>query len=242
MNSNLNRRMLLQFAALSPLLVTLRPAKAEPRFGPPDVGKGPFTLPPLAYSFKDLEPHIDKETMEIHHDRHHAGYVKNLNGIAATTPEVASKSPLELVKNLDAVPEAVRTAVRNNAGGHVNHTMFWEIMKPRGGGQPTGAIADAIKGTFGTFDALMTKFNDAGAKRFGSGWVWLVKTKDGKMDVITTANQDSPFTEGHYPILGNDVWEHAYYLQYQNRRADYLKAWWNVVNWDTVNRRLAEAG
>lgn len=243
MNQNLTRRGLLQVAALSPLVLALRPAGAAPLLvAPPDTGKGPFTLPPLTYKFQDLEPHIDKMTMEIHHDRHHATYVKNLNDLAAKTPEVAGKSPIELIKSLDAIPEAARMGVRNNAGGHVNHTMFWEIMKPKSGGEPTGAIADVIKGTFGTHAAFMEKFNDAGAKRFGSGWVWLVKTKDGKIDIITTANQDNPMTDGHFPILGNDVWEHAYYLKYQNKRADYLKAWWNTINWEAVNRRLTMAG
>jgi superoxide dismutase, Fe-Mn family len=243
MNQNLTRRGLLRVAALSPVVFALRPVEASPLVvAPPDTGKGPFTLPPLPYKFGDLQPHIDKTTMEIHHDRHHATYVKNLNDAAAKSPEVAGKSPVELIKNLDALPEAVRTPVRNNAGGHVNHTMFWEIMKPKGGGEPTGPIADVIKGTFGTHAAFMEKFNDAGAKRFGSGWVWLVKTKDGKIEVVTTPNQDNPMMEGHYPILGNDVWEHAYYLKYQNKRADYLKAWWNTVNWEAINRRLSAAG
>lgn len=208
----------------------------------PETGNGPFALPPLTYLFKALEPHIDARTMEIHHDKHHAAYVKNLNDAAAKAPEIAMKSPEELIRNLNAVPDAVRTTVRNNAGGHVNHTMFWAIMKPKGGGPPTGAIGDAIKGTFGNFDTFQTAFNDAGVKRFGSGWVWLVKNKAGQMEIVTTPNQDNPMMDGAYPILGNDVWEHAYYLKYQNKRADYLKAWWNTVNWDAVNARLAMAG
>jgi Fe-Mn family superoxide dismutase len=201
-----------------------------------------FELPPLPYAYDALEPTIDTATMQIHHDKHHAAYVNNLNAALDKHPEFEVKDLNDLVMNLDKVPEDIRTAVRNNAGGHWNHSMFWEIMKPKAGGEPTGAIADTIKGTFGSFASFTEKFNDAGAKRFGSGWVWLVKTKDGKIEIIKTPNQDSPYMEGHYPILGNYVWELAYYLKYQNRRADYLKAWWNVVNWEAVNRRLAEAG
>jgi Fe-Mn family superoxide dismutase len=242
-NGSITRRRLLQVAAITPVIAVWHAHTTEALAGERQgTVKGPFVLPPLLYGTKELEPHIDRQTMEIHHGKHHAAYVTNLNNVAATTPEVAAKSPLQLVKDLNAVPEAVRTAVRNNAGGHVNHTMFWEIMKPKGGGEPTGAIADVIKGTFGTHAAFMEKFNDAGTKRFGSGWVWLVKTKEGKIEIVTTANQDNPLSDGHYPILGNDVWEHAYYLKYQNKRADYLKAWWNTINWEAVNKRLAEAG
>ncbi len=248
-NSSVSRRALLRgslfaapFAALAlPALLENGAARSQAA-APPDTGTGPFTLAPLPYSFKALEPHIDARTMEIHHDKHHATYVKNLNTAAATAPEIATKTPEELIKNLDAVPESVRTAVRNNAGGHVNHTMFWAIMKPKGGGMPTGAARDAIAGTFGSFDKFTTAFNEAGAKRFGSGWVWLVKNKAGQMEIVTTPNQDNPMMDGAYPILGNDVWEHAYYLKYQNRRPDYLKAWWNTVNWDAVNARIAKAG
>jgi superoxide dismutase, Fe-Mn family len=245
MSNPLTRRSLLRAALVTPAAVGIVPvaAFARPQGAPktPDVGQGPFALGPLPYPYNALEPHIDAMTMEIHHDRHHATYVKNLNDFAAKSPEVAKMSAVDLVKNLDKLPEAIRTGVRNNAGGHLNHTMFWEIMKPRGGGEPTGPIADGIKGTFGSFDKFQTAFNDAGAKRFGSGWVWLVRTKDGKMEIVTTPNQDNPIMDGHYPILGNDVWEHAYYLKYQNKRADYLKAWWNTVNWEAVNKRLAEA-
>ena len=196
-------------------------------------------LPPLPYKFDALEPHIDALTMEIHHDRHHATYVKNLNDAVAKAPILAGKTPEDMLRNLGKVPESVRTAVRNNAGGHVNHTLFWTLMTPGGGGEPTGPIADAIKGTFGSFAAFQTAFDEAGVKRFGSGWVWLV-TKGGKMEITSTPNQDSPLLSEYksYPILGNDVWEHAYYLKYQNKRADYLKAWWNVINWSTVNQRL----
>jgi Fe-Mn family superoxide dismutase len=197
-------------------------------------------LPPLPYDYDALEPHIDAQTMQIHHDKHHAAYVNNLNAALANYPDLQDKSAEDLVKNLNSVPEAIRTAVRNNAGGHVNHTMFWKIMGPNGGGAPTGAIAAAINEAFGDFETFKTQFNEAGTKRFGSGWAWLVRGSDGKLAVISTANQDNPMSDGQYPIMGNDVWEHAYYLKYQNRRPDYLAAWWNVVNWDEVNRRFAQ--
>ena len=195
-------------------------------------------LPPLPYDFGALEPHIDAQTMQIHHDKHHGTYVTNLNAAVEKHAELGSKSAEDLIKNLNAVPEDVRTAVRNNGGGHVNHSMFWQIMAPKAGGEPSGKVGDAIKQTFGSFADFQTKFNDAGTKRFGSGWVWLVRTKDGKLDIISTANQDNPMMEGHWPIMGNDVWEHAYYLKYKNVRADYLKAWWNVVNWKEVEKRF----
>jgi Fe-Mn family superoxide dismutase len=197
-------------------------------------------LPPLPYAFDALEPHIDAKTMEIHHGKHHAAYVNNLNAALEKHPELAKKSAEELIAGLNAVPEAIRTAVRNNGGGHVNHTMFWKLMKPRGGGDPDGPIAEAIQKDFGGFSSFQEKFNAAGAGRFGSGWVWLV-LRNGKLDIMSTPNQDSPLSEGLYPILGNDVWEHAYYLKYQNRRPDYLKAWWNTLDWAEVNRRFAEA-
>ncbi len=199
-------------------------------------------LPPLPYAYDALEPHIDSQTMQIHHDKHHAAYVNNLNTALEKYPDLQGKDAEDLIRNLDSVPEDIRTAVRNNGGGHVNHTMFWQIMGPNGSGQPTGALADAINDTFGSFDEFKKQFNDAGTKRFGSGWVWLVRTGDGKLQIVSTANQDNPLSEGHYPILGNDVWEHAYYLKYQNRRPDYLNAWWNVVNWEEVNRRFEQAG
>ena len=195
-------------------------------------------LPPLPYDFGALEPHIDAQTMQIHHDKHHGTYVTNLNAAVEKHAELGSKSPEDLIKNLNAVPEDVRTAVRNNGGGHVNHSMFWQIMAAKAGGEPSGKVGDAIKQTFGSFAEFQTKFNDAGTKRFGSGWVWLVRTKDGKLDIISTTNQDNPIMEGHWPIMGNDVWEHAYYLKYKNVRADYLKAWWNVVNWKEVEKRF----
>ncbi|RYG88970.1 MAG: superoxide dismutase, partial [Alphaproteobacteria bacterium] len=206
----------------------------------------PYTLPPLGYKFDALEPFIDKKTMEIHHDKHHATYVKNLNDAIAKAPELSGKTPEQLITMLGDVPEAIRTTVRNNAGGHVNHTMFWALMTPVKGrktpAQPMGALGDAIKGTFGSVENFQTAFNDAGAKRFGSGWVWLARDKDGKLTILSTPNQDNPMmTEygGITPIMGNDVWEHAYYLKYQNRRPDYLKAWWNTVNWDAVASRFA---
>ena len=193
-------------------------------------------LPPLPYDRAALEPVIDTQTMKLHHDMHHAAYVKNLNAALEKHPELASKSAEDLVKNLSTVPEDIRGAVRNNGGGHVNHSMFWNIMKPQGGGAPSGKLADAIKNTFGNVKGLQEKINDAGLKQFGSGWTWLASNK-GVLTVMSTPNQDSPLTQGLYPVLGNDVWEHAYYLKYQNRRAEYLGAWWNVVNWEEVGKR-----
>ena len=201
-----------------------------------------YEVPTLPYAYDALEPHIDKETMTLHHDKHHQAYVTNLNAAIEKHPELGSKSPEELIKNLDAIPEDIRPAVRNNGGGHVNHSMFWEIMKPGGGGTPAGPLAEAINTTFGSLDALKTAFNDAGVKRFGSGWTWLVKTADGKLAVVSTANQDNPMSEGHTPIMGNDVWEHAYYLKYNNRRPEYLAAWWNTVNWEVITKRFEAAG
>ncbi len=200
-----------------------------------------FQLPPLPYNYNALEPYIDAETMQFHHDKHHAAYVNNLNTAVDKYPQLKSRSVEELIRNLSSLPEDIRTTVRDNGGGHVNHTMFWEIMSPDGGGEPTGAIATAINSTFGSLDAFKQQFNDAGSKRFGSGWAWLVRTSDGKLQVTSTANQDSPLMEGMYPILGNDVWEHAYYLKYRNNRAEYLKQWWNVVNWNEVNNRFEQA-
>ncbi len=198
-------------------------------------------LPPLPYAANALELAIDEQTMTIHHDKHHQTYVTNLNAALEKAPELASKTAEELIRDLGSVPEEIRAAVRNNGGGHVNHTMFWEIMSPSGGGEPTGAIADAISESFGDFATLKTQFSEAGVKRFGSGWVWLVKGADGKLQIVSTPNQDNPLMEGHFPILGNDVWEHAYYLRYQNLRPKYLEAWWNVINWDEVNKRFAQA-
>ena len=200
----------------------------------------PFSLPPLPYPTDALEPHIDKVTMEIHHGKHHNAYVTNLNKALESAPNLASKTIEELLANNCAiVPDNIKTAVRNNGGGHINHSMFWTIMGPKAGGQPSGALADAIKSTFGGFDQFKEKINNAGVARFGSGWAWLVRDSSGKLDIISTANQDSPVMEGKFPVMGVDVWEHAYYLKYQNRRPDYLGAWWNVVNWPAIEKRFA---
>jgi Fe-Mn family superoxide dismutase len=200
-----------------------------------------FEVPPLPYAYDALEPYIDKETMTLHHDKHHAAYVTNLNAAIEKHAALASRAAEDLLRDLNAVPEDIRTAVRNNGGGHVNHAMFWTIMGPKRGGEPTGALGDSIKGAFGDFESFKKLFNDTGTKQFGSGWVWLCRGKDGKLSVASTANQDNPMSAGMTPIMGNDVWEHAYYLKYQNRRAEYLAAWWNVVNWDAVARRFSEA-
>jgi len=199
-----------------------------------------FELPPLPYDYNALEPYIDTQTMQLHHDKHHQAYVTNANNALQGYDQFASMSVDDLLRKINQVPESIRTALRNNAGGHSNHTMFWNIMKPNGGGQPGGDLANAIQQAFGSFDAFKTAFNDAGTKRFGSGWAWLVLDSSGKLQVISTANQDSPLMDGLYPVMGNDVWEHAYYLKYQNRRPDYLNAWWNVVNWDEVARRYGQ--
>jgi Fe-Mn family superoxide dismutase len=200
-----------------------------------------FKLPPLPYAYNALEPHIDASTMKFHHDKHHAAYVKNLNTAINKYPKLKTKTLEQLLQNLGELPQDIQTTVRNNGGGHLNHTMFWQIMSPQGGGAPKGAIASAINQSFGSFENFKTQFNEVGAKHFGSGWVWLVSGKDGKLKIITTANQDSPLSQGLYPIMGNDVWEHAYYLKYQNRRVDYLLAWWNVVNWTEINKRFERA-
>jgi Fe-Mn family superoxide dismutase len=195
------------------------------------------SLPPLPYPHDALEPHIDKQTMEIHHGKHHAAYVNNLNAALEKHPELQSKSVEDLIAGLSTVPEAIRGAVRNNGGGHANHTMFWQIMGPNAGGAPTGAIADAINGSFGSLDKLKEELKKAAVGRFGSGWAWVIES-GGKLTVESTANQDSPLMEGKKPVFGIDVWEHAYYLKYQNRRPDYIDAWWNVVNWAEINKRL----
>jgi Fe-Mn family superoxide dismutase len=199
-----------------------------------------FELPPLPYSYDALEPYIDTQTMHLHHDKHHATYVNNLNAALQSHP-FANLPVEEVVRRLNEVPENIRTTVRNNVGGHVKHTMFWEIMTPGGSKEPTGELAAAINGKFGSLDAFKAALNDAGVKRFGSGWAWLILNKRSELEITSTANQDSPLMEDAFPILGNDVWEHAYYLKYQNRRPDYLSAWWNVVNWDQVGKRYARA-
>jgi superoxide dismutase, Fe-Mn family len=199
-----------------------------------------FKLPALTYDYNALEPHIDAATMKFHHDKHHAAYVKNLNAAVTKYPELKTKTIEQLLTSLNTLPKDIQTTVRNNGGGHYNHTMYWQIMGPKGGGKPTGAIAAAIEKQFGSFDTFKTQFNEAGTKLFGSGWVWLVN-QQGQLKIITTPNQDSPISQGIYPIMGNDVWEHAYYLKYQNRRPDYLAAWWNVINWTEVNNRFAKS-
>ena len=202
-------------------------------------GYMPFTLPALPYPSDALEPHIDKMTMEIHHGKHHNAYVTNLNKALESAPQLANASVEELLaNNCSAVPENIRTAVRNNGGGHINHSMFWQIMGPNAGGQPVGSVGDAIQSAFGGFDPFKEKFAAAATGRFGSGWAWLIKDASGKLEITSTANQDSPVMEGKFPVMGLDVWEHAYYLKYQNRRPDYVSAWWNVVNWKEVERRF----
>jgi Fe-Mn family superoxide dismutase len=194
-------------------------------------------LPPLPYAYNALEPHVDETTMRIHHDKHHGAYVTNLNAALEKHPSLQAKSIEDLLRGIGTVPEEIRTAVRNNGGGHANHTMFWEIMAPGGAGQPSGRLLDAITGAFGSFDAFKEQFAKIAMGRFGSGWAWLVQA-GGKLAIESTANQDSPLMEGKWPVFGLDVWEHAYYLKYQNRRADYVGAWWNVLNWAEVAKRL----
>jgi len=198
----------------------------------------PFTLPALPYGYDALEPHIDARTMEIHHTKHHQAYVNNLNAALEKAPQLEGKSLDDLMKNINGVPDAVRTAVRNNGGGHWNHSQFWEWMGPKRGGEPSGRLADAIKSSFGDFAKFKEQFAAAATGRFGSGWAWLIDDGNGKLSITSTPNQDNPLMEGKKAILGLDVWEHAYYLKYQNRRPDYIGAWWNVVNWDAVAKKL----
>jgi Fe-Mn family superoxide dismutase len=220
-------------AAIADRVFISEVAAAEAKLG--------YTLPKLPYAVNALEPHIDAKTMEIHHGKHHAAYVDNLNKALASHPELKKKDPVTLLREIDDVPADIRQAVINNGGGHVNHSLFWQMMAPKAGGAPKGDVAKVIEKSFGSFDAFKTQFADAGMKRFGSGWAWLIAEPDGKLSIISTANQDSPLMEGQSPILGLDVWEHAYYLKHQNRRADYITAWWNVVNWDFVNELYAKA-
>jgi superoxide dismutase, Fe-Mn family len=200
-----------------------------------------FELPPLPYAYDALAPTIDVETMHVHHDLHHATYVKNADAAVEGRAELAGRSAEDLLRSLDTVPAEVRTAVRNNVGGHVNHSLFWTCMGPAGGGGPTGEVAEAIDSVFGSFESFKTTFNNGGATRFGSGWVWLVLNREGRLEVTSTPNQDTPISEGAEVLLVNDVWEHAYYLTYRNRRPEYLAAWWNVVDWDGVAQRFAQA-
>jgi superoxide dismutase, Fe-Mn family len=197
-----------------------------------------YTLPPLSYPYNALEPHIDARTMEIHHTKHHQAYINNVNNAIKGKPELENKSVEDLISNLNVVPEDIRNVVRNNGGGHANHTLFWTVIGPKAGGNPSGKVASAIDQSFGSFDAFKEKFAQAATTRFGSGWAWLCFGKDGKLEVSSTANQDSPIMEGKTPLLGIDVWEHAYYLHYQNRRPDYIAAFWNVVNWQEVEKRF----
>jgi superoxide dismutase, Fe-Mn family len=201
----------------------------------------PYTLPPLPYDYNALEPHIDEQTMRIHHDKHHQAYINNLNAALEKHPDLAAKSVEELIANLDAVPEDARTAVRNNGGGHANHTFFWELMRPGGAREPDGALAQAIDKSFTSFASFKEQFAKACGGRFGSGWGWLTVAKGGALAIESTPNQDSPLMSGRTPVIGCDVWEHAYYLKYQNRRPDYVSAWWNVVNWTEAGKRFAQA-
>lgn len=201
-----------------------------------------FTLPPLPYDYAALEPNIDARTMEIHHTKHHQGYVNNLNAALEKAPALQSKTLDALISDLGAVPDSIRTAVRNNGGGHWNHSMFWTIMAPKAGGDPGGPFAEALKRSFGDFAKFKEQFNAAASSRFGSGWAWVTADASGALKIESTPNQDNPLMEGRYPVMGVDVWEHAYYLKYQNRRADYLAAWWNVVNWGEVAKRFEGRG
>ncbi|MCW3477495.1 superoxide dismutase [Limobrevibacterium gyesilva] len=232
--TRLSRRTALFTAAAATVAATLRvrPARAQ--------AAGPYSLPPLPYGFDANEPHIDAQTMMIHHDRHHAAYVANLNAAVKDYPQLAAMSPDALVARLADIPEQVRTAIRNNGGGHVNHSMFWQIMGGKGGA-PAGALADAINRDFGGFEALKTQFNRTGAGVFGSGWVFVTVTREGKLALAPRPNQDTPLMDGGRVLFGNDVWEHAYYLKYQNRRPDYLAAWWNVLDWTKVAARYDQA-
>jgi Fe-Mn family superoxide dismutase len=203
--------------------------------------EGPFILPPLPYAYNALEPYIDEETMKFHHDKHHAAYTKNLNTAVNRYPELKNQDPEDLLRNLNELPTDIRETVRNNGGGYVNHQMFWSIMTPESEKTPQGNLAKAIKQKFGSVEAFQSEFNQAGMTKFGSGWAWLVLDQNQQLQVINTANQDSPLTMGMYPIMGNDVWEHAYYLKYKNDRAQYLSQWWNIVNWTEVNNRFEKA-
>jgi Fe-Mn family superoxide dismutase len=224
-------------AALGTFPAAARAQSDEPQNESEDT----FELPPLPYDYNALEPYIDAETMRFHHDKHHASYTRKLNAAVAKYPTLQTMSAEELLRNISSVPEDIRKTVRQNGGGYVNHKMYWEIMTPDGGGEPTGALATAIDDVFGSFDAFKEEFNKAGRQRFGSGWAWLVRNREGKLEVMNTPNQDSPLMQGLDPIMGNDVWEHAYYLTYRNSRGEYLEQWWNVVNWEEVGKRFEQA-
>ena len=235
----INRRQAIHKTALLGAAVTVGSSLITPPVQAADA-PGPFTLPPLGYAFDALEPYIDPQTMQIHHDKHHATYVMNLNKAVANIPTLATQSVESLLKDLNAIPEAVRPAVRNHGGGHANHSLFWQLLKKNGGGKPGGELARAIDKKFGSFTAFQDKFTEAATKQFGSGWAWLSLGADGELLVEATPNQDSPLSAGRTPLLGIDVWEHAYYLKYQNRRADYITAFYNVINWDAVAGRFAK--
>lgn len=229
-------------ALLSATVATLSPLGDLPaQTASSQTNHDPFKVPPLSYAFDALEPHIDARTMQIHHDKHHAAYVTNLNKAVANFPDVAKKSVEELVRNLDSVPEKIRTAVRNNGGGHLNHSLFWQMMKKNGGGQPKGELARAFEKRFGGFDRFKETFSEAATKQFGSGWAWLALDKNKELSVEGTPNQDSPLSSGKIPLLGIDVWEHAYYLKYQNKRAEYIAAFFEVINWDFVTDRFQKS-
>jgi Fe-Mn family superoxide dismutase len=232
--------LVLAIFAYQPMAQTQAQASPETTTGM-ELSASPAELPPLPYAYDALKPYIDAETMELHHDRHHATYVENFNKALADYPDLQNQTVEAMLRDLDNVPEDIREKVRNNGGGHVNHTMFWEIMSPDGGGEPTGAIAEAINQSFGSFAQFQEEFEQAGKDRFGSGWVWLVRNDAKELEITTTPNQDTPIMDGQDPIMGNDVWEHAYYLNYRNNRGEYLSSWWNVVNWDEVNRRFEQA-
>jgi Fe-Mn family superoxide dismutase len=233
----MNRRESLKLMAGAAALATVGIGRVYAQTPP----AGPFKLPPLGYDFGALEPHIDAQTMMIHHDKHHAAYVANANQLAQRWPELGTTPIDKILANLGAAPEAVRAGVRNNVGGHWNHSLFWDLMAPGGAKEPAGDLKAAIDGAFGNVAAMSDKMNAAGAARFGSGWAWLVVNKDRKLDIISTANQDTPIELGAHAVIGVDVWEHAYYLKYQNRRADYLKAWWNTVNWTKAGENFKKA-
>lgn len=230
---HLDRRSFLSLLGSLPLAALASEAEAR------SIPKMPFDLPSLPYSYDALEPHIDAKTMQIHYGRHHNAYLNNLNAAALKFPTLKPDTFDDILRNLSKVPAPLQTAIRNHGGGHYNHSLFWKLMAPKAGGQPTGEIAKAITSSFGSFASFKNDFKAAGLSRFGSGWVWLIQGKNGKLQIVTTPNQDNPWMEGFYPILGNDVWEHAYYLRYQNQRDKYLEAWWSVVSWEEVNKRFA---
>lgn len=235
-----SRREFLGLIASIPVSVVLAKSHetTSSRFGG---SQTPFNLPPLPYPYDALEPVIDAQTMRLHHDKHHAAYVENLNKALAAYPELAKEGLEPLLRELDKVPESIRTAVRNHGGGHWNHTLFWEIMTPGGAQEPSGKLGEAIRSTFSSFEKFREQFEQAGLKVFGSGWVWLVVNSEKKLEIVTTPNQDTPLSMVAQAVIGNDVWEHAYYLKYQNRRGEYLKAWWKVVNWDVAARNFDRA-